>query len=506
MENFFWLAMQEVLVFDVLLLIIIGTICGIVSGAIPGFTVTMGIVLAFPFTFGMDPISGLALMVAILVGGYVGGIISGMMLGIPGTPSSIATVFDGYPMSKNGEPGRALGLGIAASFVGTMMSVLVLVTIAPLVAQFSLNFGPWEITVIIIFALTLVGSLSSGAMLKGCIAGGLGLLVATMGIAPSGQVRFDFGQTFLTNGVEMLPVLIGAFAFSQLMTNIEEMKKNEDKQEMLGKMNTKIQIPVKQIFKDLSSQKINLLRSGLIGSVIGAIPAVGGTAANFVSYDQAKKFSKHPQKFGKGIPDGIVSAETSNSGLIGGALIPTLTLGIPGSLTMAIMFGVLIMHGLTPGPRLFVDQPVLVGSIYVSIFIAGIVMILTMFFMIRVFAKISQIPPAVLVPVVLMLAAVGSFALNNNLFDIWTLFIFGIVGYLFTKAGVPLAPLILGVVLGPTLEINLFRALELNPSWMTFLTRPISATLIVITIISVAFAIWQSYKSNKRAKEQETNI
>jgi len=494
MDHFIFQSVAEVFVMHLLLLIVVGTICGVIAGSIPGFTVTMGVVLAFPFTFAMDATAGLALMISILVGGYAGGMISGIMLGIPGTPSSIATVFDGHPMAQRGEPGRALGIAIGSSFLGTIFSVCVLVAIAPLVARFSLNFGPWEITALVIFAITLVGSLSAGAMLKGCIAGAFGLLIATTGVSPGGQVRFNFGFDELSSGVSMLPVLIGVFAFSQLLEAIGPQKVEHVKAGNGSKstaITERIEIPYRTIFRDLANNKLNLLRSSMIGSVVGAIPAVGGTAANFVSYDQAKKFSRKPESFGTGNPAGIVATESSNSALIGGALIPTLTLGIPGSLTMAIMYGVFILHGLNPGPRLFVDQPVLVGSIYVSIVVAGFVMLFSMLFLIRIFARISRIPIDVLMPLVLMLASVGAYALNSSMVDVWTLLIFGIVGYLFAKAGVPLAPLILGVVLGPSLEVNLFRALQLDPNVLTFLTRPISATLLVITVASVVLAAWQ---------------
>lgn len=499
MDHFIFQSAGEIFVAHRLLLIAFGTVCGVISGAIPGFTVTMGVVLAFPFTFAMDPTSGLALMISILVGGYSGGLISGVMLGIPGTPSSIATVFDGHPMAKSGEPGRALGIGIAASFVGNFLSVIVLVAIAPLIARFSLNFGPWEITALVIFAITLVGSLSSGAILKGCITGAFGLLVATTGISPSSEVRFNFGFDALSGGVEMLPVLIGAFAFGQLITSVEanSAKTSGVRQAESTAPNVRVTIPWKQILRDLFSQKLNVLRSSMIGAVVGAIPAVGGSAANFVSYDQAKKFSKTPERFGTGIPSGIVAAEASNSALIGGALIPTLTLGIPGSLTMAIMYGVFILHGLNPGPRLFIDQPVLIGSIYLSIIIAGFCMLLSMLLLIRIFARIALIPISVMLPLVLMLATVGAYALNNSMIDVWTLLAFGIVGYLFEKAKAPLAPLILGVVLGPSLETNLFRALQLDPDPTTFLTRPISLVLLILTVGAITLAVWQETRHRK---------
>ncbi|MBM7570034.1 tripartite tricarboxylate transporter permease [Aquibacillus albus] len=503
MDNFFLLALGEVLTIQTILLIIIGVICGIIAGSIPGFTVTMGIVLAFPFTFAMEPIQGLALMVAIMVGGYTGGLISGIMLGIPGTPSSITTVYDGFPLAQRGEPGRALGVGILSSFFGTIFSILVLTSFGPLVAKFSLNFGPWEIATLIIFALTLVGSLSDGAMLKGLIAAGIGLLIATTGLSAGGQMRFNFGYDFLSNGLQILPVLIGSFAFSQLMENVEKIKQNTEQGKKFKDINTNVKIPYRQILKDIWKQKFNLLRSSALGSTIGAIPAVGGSAANFVSYDQAKKFSKNPEAFGKGNPAGIVAAESSNNSVIGGAFIPTLTLGIPGNMTMAIMIGVLILHGITPGPLLFRDQPILVGSIYASLFVAAIVLVGVMFFLIRVFTKIAQIPPAILVPIVLMLAGVGSYALSNSMFDVWTLFLFGVIGYLFSKAGVPLTPMILGVVLGGQLEVNLFRALELETTWTTFFTRPISLTMIILTVLSIIFSTWQNYRMAKKRKELE---
>lgn len=501
MDNFFLLAAQEVLTWHVILLIIVGTICGIIAGAIPGFTVTMGIVIAFPFTFAMDPISGLALMSAVLVGGYSGGLVSGIMLGIPGTPSSITTVYDGYPMAKNGEPGRALGIGVASSFVGTIFSVIVLTTIGPIIAKFSLNFGPWEIATLVLFALTMVGSLSNGAINKGMLSAAVGLLVATTGVSAAGQVRFNFGFDALTSGFQLLPVLIGAFAFSQLLENVEEMRKNKKQGDAAKKVDTNVHIPYRLIMKDMMKQKLNLLRSSLIGSVIGSIPAAGGTAANFVSYDQAKKFSKNPEKFGTGVPAGIAASESSNNAVIGGAFIPTLTLGIPGNVPMAIMMGVLILHGITPGPMLFSTQPVLVGSIYVSLLVAAVVLVIAMYFLIRFFTKIAQVPQSILVPTVLMLAAVGSFALNSSIFDIWTLFIFGIVGYLFSKAGVPLAPLVLAVVLGPELEKNLYRALQLDPAWSTFITRPISGIMVALTVASIVFAIWQSHKVKKKLEK-----
>jgi putative tricarboxylic transport membrane protein len=498
MSGFFIQAVGEVMNLFTLMIITIGVIFGIIAGSIPGFTITMAILVTFPFTFAMDPINGLALMIGVFVGGYSGGLVSGVMLGIPGTPSSITTVYDGYPMAKNGEPGRALGIGVAASFIGTVLSVIVLIIFGPLIAKFSLNFRPWEITALIVFALTLVASLSNGAMIKGMIAAAFGLFIATIGLDRSGNLRFDFGIDEFSAGFEMLPVMIGIFAFAQLMDNVQKLKKNDTSNGERSDMNVKI--PYGKIWMDLKKQKINTLRSAMIGAIIGALPGTGGSVANFVSYDQSKKFSKHPEKYGTGIPDGIIASETSNSAVSGGAFIPTLALGIPGDLPMAIMMGVLILHGITPGPLMFQQNPVLIGTIYVSLFIGAIIMLASQFLMIRWFAKIALIPQQILVPLVLTLCAVGSFALNNNTFDIWVLFVFGIIGYLLSKADVPLTPLILGVVLGHNFENQVFRALELDSSWLTFFTRPLSALFFLFAIISIVVSLRQNRKLNNSIK------
>ena len=498
MPDFFIQALMAVANPATLGLIVVGVLLGIIGGAIPGFTVTMAILVVFPFTFTMDPVSGVALMVAVFVGGYSGGIVSGVMLGIPGTPSSITTVYDGYPMAKKGEPGRALGIGVLASFLGTLISVAVLVVFGPLLASVSINFRPWEITALIVFALTLVASLSTGNLLKGLMAAVFGLLVTTVGFDRNSNVRFDFGSNALASGFDILPVMIGVFAFAQLMTNLETLHGGATAR---GGVRQDVTIPYGRIVADMWGQKVNTLRSSLIGAFVGALPGTGGTVANFLSYDQARKFSRKPEEFGTGIPSGIVASEASNSAVAGGAFIPTLALGIPGDLPMAIMMGVLILHGINPGPLMFEQNPVLVGAIYVSLMVGAVVMVLMHLALVRWFARIALIPQEVLVPVVLMLTAVGSFALNNNVFDVWVLFGFGLVGYLLVKADVPLTPLVLGVVLGENLERQLFRAMELDDSWMTFLTRPISATLLALAVASAVFSLVQNRRLATRTAE-----
>ena len=279
MADFFLQALGQVTSPAVLLLILIGVLFGIIGGSIPGFTVTMAILVVFPFTFAMDPVSGVSLMVGVFVGGYSGGIVSGVMLGIPGTPSSITTVYDGYPMAQKGEPGRALGIGVSASFIGTLISVAVLVFFGPLIAGFSMNFRPWEITAMIIFALTLVAGLSSGALLKGLLAAVLGLLITTVGYDRNSNLRFDFGISSLNSGFEILPVMIGIFAFSQLLGNLEKLR--DDPQSGAARVDTNVTIPYRSIVRNMAGQKLNTLRSSLIGSLVGALPGTGGVRTSW---------------------------------------------------------------------------------------------------------------------------------------------------------------------------------------------------------------------------------
>lgn len=495
MPDFLLQAAGEVLSLHVFSLIIIGTLLGIVGGAIPGFTVTMAILVVFPFTFTIDPVAGVALMTAVFVGGYSGGLISGVMLGIPGTPSSITTVYDGRPMAVNGEPGRALGIGFAASFIGTIISVIILVLFGPLIAKFSINFRPWEITGLVILALTLVASLSSGNLLKGLIAAVIGLLLTTVGYDSSSNLRFDFGFVTLESGLSMLPILIGTFAFPQVFKGLEAAA---TKATGGGVGNANIEIPYRRIMGDLLAEKFNLLRSSVLGAVIGALPGAGGTVANFISYDQAKKASKHPEKFGTGIAGGVVASEASNSAVPGGAFIPTLALGIPGDLPMSLMLGVLILHGMNPGPLLFQENPVLIGSIYLAMLLSAFVMLAANLVLVRWSVRIAKVPDAVLAPIVLIFCTVGSFALNNNLFDIWVLLGAGLMGYVFDRCNVPLTPLILGVVLGKSLEEQLFRGLQLEPSWTEFFTRPISGTLFALAGACIVFSLVQDARLRRR--------
>ncbi|MFD2639157.1 tripartite tricarboxylate transporter permease [Piscibacillus salipiscarius] len=501
MFDLLYLGFGEILNIKILLVIFIGVVVGVIAGLIPGFTVAMAIVLTLPLTFGMEPVTGIAAMIGVFVGGMSGGLISAALLGIPGTPSSVATTFDAYPMAKNGHPGKALSIGIWASFLSSIISLLILVTIAPQVSQFALKFGPWEMFALICLALTIIASVTGESMIKGLIAGLFGILISTIGADPiMGFARFTFDLSVLRAGIPFLVVLIGMFAISRLMESLEKPQMEKDLKEKQKENAAEVAFVLRPIktLKTVLKKPGTLIGSSFIGSIIGAIPGAGGSIANIVAYDQAKKWSKDPKKFGTGCEEGVVASEAGNNSTVGGDLIPTVALGIPGSAVTAVLLSALMVHGITPGPLLIVEEPGIVGGIFVAFFIASFGMLITQFAGMRYFVKVTQVPTHLLVPIILMLCVVGTFVLNNRVTDLYILLAMGIIGYLFTKYKFALAPAIIGVILGPIAEVNLRRAFMTNPDWTLFVSRPISLTFLVLTVLSILFTIWQSSRTKAK--------
>ena len=504
MFELFSIGFDQILHLDIMVTVFIGVLGGVIAGAIPGFTITMAVVLALPFTFGMEPTQGVATIMGVSSGGLSGGLISAAWLGIPGTPSSVATTFDAYPMVKNGFPGKALSIGIWASFFGTLISTVALVTIAPQVAAFAMKIGPWEYFSLIFFSLTIIAGLTGDTIEKGLLAGLLGLAIATVGIDPmTGVSRFTFGLFYLKAGVPFLTVLIGMFAMSRLLTEIEsktlrkdEMSKGEQQYD------SKFKLDILESLLIVLKQPVNLLRSSLIGTFIGAVPGAGASISNILAYDQAKKGSKYPEKFGTGISDGVIASESGNNSTAGGGLITTLALGIPGDAVGAVILSALMIHGVTPGPLLIRNNPEIIGSIFVTLIIASFFMIIIQFLGAKVFVKIVNIPKYVLVPVVLALCIIGSYVLHNRITDLYILLAMGIMGYFLVKYKYPLTPIILGVILGPMAEVNLRRALITDPNPMLFFTRPISLFFLVIALLSVILSVRQNYKNNVRKRQK----
>jgi putative tricarboxylic transport membrane protein len=469
----------------------IGTLVGVLGGALPGVTITMTIIIVLPFTFGLDPLQGLSVMTGVYVGGSAGGLLTATLLGIPGTPSAIATTFDGFPMARKGQPGRAIWLGIWASFLGGLLGgVFLILTTKPL-AALALEFGPWEFFALFIFALSMVAGLAESSLLKGLLSGALGLVVTVIGADPiMSTPRFTLGMDWMRGGFQFLAVLIGVFAFAQIMDDIEKMGLG-DRGASTSAVTTNLAVAKLKVLAEVVSRPFLLLWSTIVGILIGVLPAVGGSAASVMAYDQAKKLSRHPERFGHGTPEGIIASESSNNANVGGSLVTIMAFGIPGDAVTAVMLGALTIHGIQSGPLFISQQPQLAYGIFAAYLLAHPIMVIIMGLGTRVFLQLVTVPKAILIPVVLVLCVIGAYAINNTVNDVYVLLLFGVVGYLMVKAGLPLAPFILGVILGDQIEVNLVRALMTDSDPLLFFTRPISAGLLAASVASFLFALWQ---------------
>ena len=473
----------------------LGVVIGIVFGSIPGLTSTMAVALCLPLTYGMSPLNGIAMLIALYVGGTSGGLISAILLKIPGTPSSVATTFDGAPMAERGEAGKALGIGIFYSFLGTVLSILALIFIAPQLAKVALKFGPQEYFAICLFALTMIGSMTGKNVWKGLLAGVIGITFSLFGRASVGSaLRFTFGFESMENGFSQLPLMIGLFAVAEVIVVAAE-----------GISADKAQIKEAKLhgfgftMREFIEQIPNFIRSSLIGIGIGILPGIGGATSNIIAYTVAQQRSKHPEKFGTGVIDGLVASETSNNASIGGALIPMLTLGIPGDTVTAIILGGLTLHGITPGPLLFRNSGILVYGVFGAFIISTILMLIVEYGGIRIFTKVLAVPKYILLPIVLVLCIVGTYGTNHDMFDVWTALFFGIIGYFMTMHKFPKAPMILGFVLGPIVETNLLRGLMYTDgNFFEFFESPIAAVFMGISIVVV---IWTIIKQLRKSEE-----
>lgn len=477
-----------------IVLIFAGVVIGIIFGALPGLTATMAIALCLPLTYKMGTIQSLCMLMGLYIGGISGGLISAILLKIPGTPSSIATTFDGAPMAAKGEAGRALSVGVFYSFLGTMISIVALMGIAPVLAQFTLKFGPYEYFAVGLFSLTMVGSLVSGSVAKGLGGCVLGLCLAMVGAAPSsGTLRYTFGLHELDNGFSMLPVMIGLFAVSEILNAAEEGIKGKSDEAHSYKLRG-----IGVTFKEFSEQFWNMIRSAVIGIGIGILPGIGGGTSNLIAYIVARNQSKHPEKFGTGCIDGIIASETSNNASVGGALIPLLTLGIPGDTGTAMLLGAFMMHGVSVGPMLFKTDGVLIYGVFAATIIATVFMLLVELGCMRAIVKILAVPRHILLPIIMALCCVGAYGNNNRMFDVVTVFIFGLLGYVLKKLGFSSTPIILGFILEPTVEMYLLRGMQYSQgSWGPFFTSPIALVFYVITVVSVGLTIKKQLKEAK---------
>lgn len=475
-----------------------GTLIGILVGAMPGLSSVMGLSIMMPLTLSLKGSAGILMLLGIFCGAIYGGSITAILIKTPGTANSAATVLDGYPMAtKMGQPGRALGISTMASTFGGLFSAVMLLWTAPLLSKFALKFGAAEYFSLAIFGLSMVTSISGKNVIKGMIGGILGLMMATIGMnALTGSPRFTFGSVYLMGGIAMVPTLIALYAFSQGLSNIE----GGDSGHQKAGAKLKRVLPT---WADIRTTAPTILLSSVIGTVIGAIPGTGGDIASWVGYNEAKRWSKHPEKFGEGAPEGIAAPEAANNAISGGALIPLLTLGIPGDAGTAVMLSAMMMQGVVPGSMLFTEQTGTVYTIIVGLFFANICMCLMGYGAIRGFAKIGGVSNTYLTPIVFVFCVVGTYALNNNILDIFMMMIFGAIAYVLIKCGFPMPPIILGLILGNLAEKNLQRALIISDgSISVFFTRPISLILIVISVVSLLWPVIGPYLKKQKGTEK----
>ena len=489
-------ALYELANFKTILLMVVGASAGLIAGAIPGFTIAMAVVLTLPFTFGMEASQGIATMIGVYVGGLSGGLMSGILIGIPGTPSSVATTFDGFPMARKGEPGFALGLGVWSSFFGGIVSTVLLIAVAPQLARVGLEFQPWDYFALIFFALTVTASLAGENMIKGLISGALGLIIATVGEDDiNGVKRFAFGNEYLGEGFAFLPVLIGLFAFSQLMSDVRD--RGAARKALSEMKDVDIRIEHMRALKTIFADWVNVIRSSFIGVFTGVLPAAGSSISNILAYDQAKKASPTPEKFGTGHSGGIVAPESANNATAGGALITMMALGIPGDVITAVMLGALLIHDVIPSPAFISEQPKIAYAIFIAFFLANILVLALQSGALRGFVLITKVRMYVLASIILVYCGIGVFSLNNIVNDMWTLAIFGVIGYVMRNLKFPLAPMILGVVLGPIAERWLSRSLALSTDISEFFTHPWSLFFIIVSVFSIAFSWYQNDRGKK---------
>jgi len=474
--------------------LIIGVAGGIIVGAIPGLSGSTGIILMLPFLIYIDPPAALIMMSGLFCGSMFGGSIASILVSTPGTPSAAATALDGYPLAKKGEAGKALGVSLVASTLGGIFSTLCLIFLAPQLAKIALKFGPPEYFALMIFGLTIMASVSSASLTKGFLSGFFGLLLSMVGLNPTlGTERFTFGVIRLLTGFSMMPVLIGLFAVSEVFAQLELMSEGKivrlSKKHKIGSI-----MPTKKEMRGL--WKV-ILGSSVIGTMIGIIPATGGSIASFMAYNEAKRFSKEPDSFGTGNLAGIAAPEAANNATTGGAMIPLLTLGIPGDVVTSVMLGALMIIGVQPGPLLFSQSPQIITDLFIGFLFAQFIMVALGYLSIRASNLILRVPLGILYPTILCLCLLGAYSLGNSVYDVMLALVFGIVGYFMKKYGFSAPSVILGLILGPIAEQELSRALIISHGdWTVLIRSPLAIMFYAFAVASIFY----SFRSFKRSK------
>ncbi len=476
-----------------------GVALGIVVGAVPGMSATMGVALALPFTFALDPIVGILFLLGVYKGGIFGGSIPAILVKAPGTPASSCTVLDGYPMSQKGQAGKALQTALYSSAIADFVSNLSLIVFAAWLAALALNFGPPEYFTLMLFSLTVIAGVSGNSLLKGMISAGMGLLLATVGLdLVYGTDRFIFGETNLMSGLNFIPVLIGLFAIPEVIVYAQRSVLSRGKVMSLGTAGLKL-AEFRRILK-------TILKSSGIGVIMGAIPGIGGAPAAFVAYSEARRSSPNRANFGKGEIEGVAASEAGNNGVAGATLIPLLALGIPGDVITAVILGAFMVHGLQPGPILFQTNAVLIYALFVGIMLSSIFLLIFGSIAIRMFRRIADVPKSVLMPSVLVLCAYGSFAINNSLFDVLVMMSVGVLGYFMWLTNIPAAPFLIAFILGPQVEDNFRQSMLMSQTNIEIFFRStitwVFWGLTILSIVLAAFRGWQDRIALKREADE----
>ena len=482
---------------QVLLMTFLGALGGVLLGAIPGMTATMGVALLIPFSFGMDLIPSIGLLLGIYCGGMYGGSISAILIHAPGTPAAAATLLDGYPMCQKGQAGKALSIAMFASFVGGVIGALIMTFLSPIIADMAMNFGPGEMFMLAVFGLSVIVAISGKSIAKGLVSAFFGMLLCTVGLDPTNGIpRFiTYKQTGLLEGFQFIPTLIGLFAVAEVLAGVERIIRGEEKQEISHEKITNV-LPDWQTIKAIWP---NILSGGIIGTFIGAIPGAGGDIAVFVSYGFNKSLSKHPELWGTGIPNGVASTESANNGCSGGAMIPLLSLGVPGDSVTAILLGAFIMKGIQPGPMMYISELPTVYKVFAALMLANLAMLVVGCLGVRFFAKIVSVEKKMLYPIILVISLLGAFSINKNVFDVGVCVVFGVIGWLMNKYEFPLSPILLALILGPMCEKNFVRYMNIQRgNFFAIFTSPIAMVFMVVAVGTILFSIYNQSKINKR--------
>jgi len=476
------------------LVLLIGVTVGTLVGAIPGMTTPMAVALTLPFTFTLQPVTGILLLLGVYKGGIYGGSISAILINTPGTPAASCTVLDGYPLARKGEARRALDIALYASCVADFISNISLILFAGVLATFALRFGSAELFTLIVFSLTIIAGVSGNQLIKGIGSACLGLLLATIGLdLIYGTNRFVFGQVNLMSGLTFIPVLIGLFAMPEIINFFISGQRKQNKSALAG---------VGASWKDFKNCLPTIFRGSFIGVVLGAIPGIGGAPAAFMSYSEARRTSKTPDKFGTGEIKGVAAAESGNNGTAGATMIPLLALGIPGDITTAIILGAFMIHGLRPGPLMFQDNISLIYAIFMGIMLSSAYLLIVGKLSIKAISRIADIPHRVLFPVVLVLCVFGSYAVNNTIYDVGVMFVMGMLGFVMLKLSIPAAPFLIAFILGPLFEDNFRQALLLSKgSYGIFFSSAICWFFWFLTMLSVIYLTWQHLRNSKKSHE-----